>query len=304
MLLRYHLSRFLYLKNTRSMIRCLLLSLCAIVINGSHFNGGTIRWVPVNPQDNSTTVTITIVQSYSWSYPSTTCANNVPISTPLRASQNSNLTCIANCLTDGGYSNKPIDILTDCTSSTSALGVMTSQKSKNVTVSSGAYFSVAYRGGAWVGLGNPVLSSLSWSIVSSIDLRLRPDGIINTSPIANVFSPRYAIVNQITIIPIAVSDVNTGDDIRCRWSIKSITPLIDECNGICYPANIPSNTNLSNCTVTFRGLVVGVWYAAAIQVRENITSIKLTTIVIFTIMLGRNTDITKYRIHSEDLYFI
>jgi hypothetical protein len=47
---------------------------------------------------------------------------------------------------------------------------------------------------------------------------MRPDGIINTPPVASVVSPQYAVVNQTTEITIPVSDVNTGDDVRCQWS--------------------------------------------------------------------------------------
>jgi hypothetical protein len=47
---------------------------------------------------------------------------------------------------------------------------------------------------------------------------MRPDGFINTPPVASVVSPQYAIVNTTTEIEILVSDVNIGDDVRCRWS--------------------------------------------------------------------------------------
>ena len=57
-----------------------------------------------------------------------------------------------------------------------------------------------------------------WSIVSLIDLIRRPDGLINTPPVAQISSPQYVIVNKTTSIKIPVSDVNAGDDVRCRWS--------------------------------------------------------------------------------------
>ncbi|CAF2938529.1 unnamed protein product [Rotaria sp. Silwood2] len=198
---------------------------------------------------------------------------------------------------------------------------------------------------------------------------MRPDGFINTPPEATVVSPQYAVVNQTTQIQIPVSDVNTGDDIRCRWSVYTpgnrkrrqeheyegfynavtvnmqrkltadretvhirekrgrgpapdpctsscattcynkcpcrcssctdttctgtsckakyscprvtttvetpgtIPPTssypnhqpIDECGGICYPSSVPSGTTLSNCTLSFKGLVPDTWYAVAIQ---------------------------------------
>ena len=195
---------------------CVLL--CSTVIKGMHFNGGTITWEPITPNINSSIVPITITQSYSWTYPAITCAQNVPITTSGRTSQNSNLTCITDCATDGGYKTKPINILTDCQSVSSSLGLMTSQRSVNINLTAGAHFYLAHIGAAWAPLGSPEKSGLQWSIVTFIDLRLRPDGLINTPPVASVVSPQYALVNRTTQITIPVSDVNAGDTVRCRWS--------------------------------------------------------------------------------------
>ena len=120
-------------KDTKMFTLFLFLFLFCIGIHGKHFNGGTIRWEPIYPNLNLSSVPITIIQSYSWTYPTITCATNVPISTSGRSSQNSNLTCVTDCSTDGGYSTKPINILTDCQSASSSLGMMTSQRSVNIT---------------------------------------------------------------------------------------------------------------------------------------------------------------------------
>ena len=188
------------------------------IINSMHFNGGTIRWEPVDPYDNSSMTTITIIQSYSWSYPTMKCDIDVPISTSGRANQNEDLNCVADCNTDGGYSEKPIDILTDCKSTSSSLGMMTSERSVNITLNASAHFSIAYQDAAWRALNSPPVSGLDWSILCSIDLRKRSDGITNTPPVSSIVSPQYAIVNQPTQIKIPVSDANQGDDVRCRWS--------------------------------------------------------------------------------------
>jgi hypothetical protein len=197
----------------------LLLFLFSTVSRGAHFNGGTITWEPIYPNSNLSNVPITITQTYSWTYPLMTCATNVPISTSGRTTSNTNLTCVTDCSTDGGYHLKPVNILTDCQSASSSMGLMTSQRSVNINLTAGAHFYLAYVGSAWTSLNNPAKSGLQWSIVCAIDLRTRPDGIINTPPVANVVSPQYAIVNQTTQITIPVSDVNAGDDVRCRWSV-------------------------------------------------------------------------------------
>jgi hypothetical protein len=96
--------------------------------------------------------------------------------------------------------------------------MMTSSRSHNLTLTAGTHFYLANVGSAWVALNNPAQSGLEWSIVTFIDLRMRPDGFINSPPTASVVSPQYAFVNQTIQVNIPVSDVNAGDDVRCRWS--------------------------------------------------------------------------------------
>jgi hypothetical protein len=361
-----------------------LLLCCTITIDGYHFNGGTIGWAPVDPYDNSSTVEITIMQSYSWTYSRVVCTTDVPITTPSYSSQNTNLICISDCSTDGNYSANPVNILTDCVSVSIPMNMMSSQRSVNTTLGAGAHFYVSYMGSAWRALDDPAVSGLQWSITCLIDLRMRPDGFINTPPVASVVSPQYAIVNRTTQIQIPVSDVNTGDDVRCRWSTytpgvnrrrraskykdmddesvsymynsmaanekvagirkkrhhtsgttadpcascsqsmcshkcpctcpicsgttctnsycnsKSGCPqtttvsgattptttvetpgtlastisyavqqAIDECGGICNLDRVPNDTTLSNCTLSFTGLIPNTWYAVALQVSRN-----------------------------------
>jgi hypothetical protein len=256
---------------------CYLFLLYVIVIDALHFNGGTIRWIPVDPFDNSSSVTIAIVQSYWWTYPRVICATNVPISTPAYSSGNLNLACIANCSTDGGYSTNPVDILTNCTSASSALGMMTSEASVNIALTSGAYFYLAYRSSSWRSLNSPATPGGAWSIASLINLQMRPDGFINTPPVGRVASPQYVVVNRTIQIQITVSDVNTGDDIRCRWSQNPNNLQVNECGGVCYPASMPTGTTLSNCTLFFQGSIVGVWYAAAVQVSNDASALKIAS---------------------------
>lgn len=250
-----------------------------------HFNGGTIDWKPMDADSNETMVPIAITQSYSWTYPNTSCAHDVPITTPGRSNQNALLTCVADCGTNGGYSTNPVDILTDCQTSSLSLGLMTSQRTVYRNISANAHFTVSFTGRAWIDLNYPAQKNLPWSLAATIDLRRRPDGIINTPPVASVISPQYAIVNQETQIIIPVSDANSGDEVRCRWAVytapltrrkrskvaRSADEPIDECGGICYPGSMPAGTTLSssNCTISFKGTVANTWYAVAIQVNRS-----------------------------------
>ena len=388
---------------------CLLLFflLCFTVTESMHFNGGTITWQPIFPYTNSSVVRINVTQSYSWTYPTITCTINVPITTPGRSTQNTNLTCMSDCSTDGDYSLKPIDILTDCQTSFLSLRLMTSERTVSVDLKANAHFYLAYVGSAWAPINYPAVSGLQWSLVTYIDLRLRPDGFINTPPVASVVSPQYAIVNRTTQIAIPVSDVNSGDDVRCRWSVytpgsrrrrrldnqeekgyaypnltstiqeklyengenvhirkkrgkclsgctstcakgcscncatctgttcsgvscttsagcpilttTAETPgtigttlsypnrqAIDECGGICYPSSVPSGTTLSDCTISFKGLVPDSWYAVALQVHRlkiNNTSLKklyFQCLLVYFCLIGRRF-YQHYRYNTNEL---
>jgi len=94
---------------------------------------------------------------------------------------------------------------------------MTTQRSVHANLTAGARFYLSHVGAAWAPIGDSAQDGLQWSITTLIDLRFRPDGIINTLPTARVVSLQYAIVNRTTTITIPVSDVNSGDDVRCRW---------------------------------------------------------------------------------------
>lgn len=196
-----------------------LVIICSIAdVRGIHFNGGTITWFPVDPYTNGSLVIVTIVQAYTWTLSTVNCDINVPITTPARINENNNLTCVGNCSNQGNYTNSMIDILTDCISTSPPINLMKSQKAKNVTLQIDSSFSIAYRDSSWRSLANS--AGVYWSIVSHIDLRRRPDGILNSSPISNVQSPQYVIVNQTTKIKVPTFDVNLKDDVRCRWANK------------------------------------------------------------------------------------
>ncbi|CAF3772637.1 unnamed protein product [Rotaria sordida] len=242
-------------------------------IDSDHFNGGTIRWTPENRNSTSSSIRITITQSYSWTYPTISCLTDVPTSTNWILYPSVSLTCIANCSTQGGYSSNPINILTDCTSYSTSLGVLTSQRSVNITLNEGTYFWIAYQGASWRALANAATSFLpGWSIVSLINLQRRPDGLINTPPVSQVASPQYVIFNRTATIKIPVTDVDVGDDIRCRWSSKNSAYGVDECDDVCTSASTISLANLSGCTLTFTATTSNVWYAIALQVEDFINT--------------------------------
>ena len=260
----------------------LIFLLCCITVQSKHFYGGIIDWEPIYPYSNLSIVPITITQSYSWNSAEVDCKPNVPITTAGRTTENVNLTCVVGCSTDGGYSLRPVNILTDCQTVDTSMNVMSSQRSVNINLTAGAFFRIAYEDSAWIPLNYPLISNLPWSMVCSIDLRFRSDGIINTPPVAIIVSPQYAVVNRTTKITIPVFDVNAGDDVRCRWAIQNQS--IDECGGICYPSSVPNGTVLSGCTILFKAYVPNTYYGIAIQVgRPRLTNLFSSPYFIFQV---------------------
>lgn len=165
---------------------------------------------------------ITITQSYSWMYPTVSCQTNVLTSTNWLLYPAVNLSCVSNCSNQGGYSSNPINILTDCNSYSSSLGILSSQRSINMTFSESTYFWIAYQGISWRSLANAATTlNPGWSIVSLINLRRRPDGLFNTPPVSQMASPQYVIANRTATITIPVTDADMNDDLRCRWSLKN-----------------------------------------------------------------------------------
>ena len=211
-----------------------------VIIETRHFNGGVINWRPIYSYANLSIVSINITQSYSWNASEVRCDIDVPISTSTRNTQVTNLTCLTNCSMDGGYSLRPVNTFTDCQTINTLMNVMTSRRSVNINLTAGAHFTISYTAGDWIPLNYPPMSGLRWSMLCSINLRQRQDGLINTPPAVSVVSPQYAIANRLTEITIPISDINVGDDIRCRWAVRDQS--VNECGGICYPSSVPNGT--------------------------------------------------------------
>jgi hypothetical protein len=245
----------------------ILHSILSIVINGSHFLGGTITWHPLNESATGTPVDIVITQTYSWTYSLMPCTDAM-IATdqfvPVYAGVATGLLqCIANCgASSAGYSS--INIIPYCIDFSAPVGTTVGQRSDIVSLQSGDNFAVSFQDGAWRPLATA--PSASWSISTYINLNPRSDnGLYNNAPVATMMSPINIPVNQPTAIKVPVGDAD-GDILRCRWATSSNG--IDECGGVCPPSSLPSNTNIyPNCTIIITGPAVGDWFGVTLMVR-------------------------------------
>ena len=86
---------------------------------------------------------------------------------------------------------------------------------------------------------------------------------MSTIPIIDTTIDDYSITDTTAV---DYTTLTTSQTRRSTSSYPHRQP-VDECGDICYPSNVPNNTTLVNCTLSFRGLIPDTWYAFAIQVK-------------------------------------
>jgi hypothetical protein len=187
------------------------------LVQSTHFYGGTVTWKPLNNTDSNPTIPIMFTQSYQWrrSYIGAYCNESYVLNqSPLIPTPSTSLLCVTTpsslC---GGYGT----ILTSghCTDFSALVDSSSSQISTVENIAAGSKFCVAFTGTNWVlltincGTNSSSVSPNStvttttmapcyngaagWSIGCCIDLSIRPDGFINTPPVASIMSRMYTL---------------------------------------------------------------------------------------------------------------
>ena len=205
-----------------------------IVVDGTHFRGGTMTWKPVsNNVSAGSQVSIMITQTYTWTKSQIACTNSMiinqspTINLGTRSGAGATLNCSLTCSNAGGYIGNEVPITRYCTDESTALDLTVSQRSdiRNLTV--GAHFTATFTaGGGWqaLALGN----SSGWSLSTLIDLCIRSDnGLINTPPAATCIYFISISVNIQQNIQISVLDAD-NDVLRCRFASGT-----NECYNTC-----------------------------------------------------------------------
>ena len=248
------------------LLTLLVLLIGVTTIHGSHFQGGSISYKVVGT--NGSNLVVRITQSYTYVYSKIYCnstyiANqwNLNFNSPtLYTDATAKLNCIANCTTMGGYSAIPV--ASKCTDYSVGMNITVGQRTDDVAIANGSYFTVANQGSAFRSLDLQSTSgSANWSIAALIDLRMRADGTYNTPPKATMISPVYIPVGIQQTITIPTIDED-NDNVRCRFASGTT-----ECGSVCPPSSLPTGTSISSdCKLTITGAAAGDWYAVAIQV--------------------------------------
>ena len=177
-------------------------------VQSAHFSGGSVTWKPLNTTGTiGSTINVMFTQSYQWkrSAAGSFCNDTYIVDrSPLVPSGSGSLECVTGTTSQcGGYTTIStrafcIDYSIPMDSSSTQISTI-----KNLTV--GSKFCVAFQGSAWVKLNvecptaaNPSSSTTAtpvcyntgarWSIGTCVDLSIRPDGFINSPPVATVMS--------------------------------------------------------------------------------------------------------------------
>ncbi|UJR11942.1 hypothetical protein I4U23_016120 [Adineta vaga] len=236
------------------------------IIDSSHFRGGTITSRPFNNTPSGSSVPVIVRERWSWRR-----SSGFPVCSPATiAAQNpmiggGSLTCVSGSC--GSYFSS-MSVSTYCTDFSAPLDVASGEYYQTFTIPLNIVFSVAFTGGAWFSY-LVVGRDGSWSVVGLISTIVRPDGYLNTSPIAVSLPILYKEINIQHVHVVQMSDFDGTDILRCRWS-KQLTPNInsyDECADVCN--GIPgANLIGENCTIVFTLTTAGWYVAAALQIED------------------------------------
>jgi hypothetical protein len=234
---------------------------------------------PLNNTPSGTTARILIHQRYFWnrewgSFSTPYCTEaDVAAGTPIPVS--AYMTCLQNC-TSSTYPAVGLSTVmtsTDCDANTlieswsgESYTTLTLPLTTSITI---GYPSSAWFGNLYIGGGG------TWSIVNRLNLGLRPDGYINTSPVTTTLPVIFVPVNTLTVHIVQMADNDGTDILQCRWSNSASTTNYnreDECGGVC--SGLPASTLLfsANCTLSFTLPTASLYYACALQIEDYFNS--------------------------------
>jgi hypothetical protein len=171
----------------------------------------------------------------------------------------------------GSFASINADV--DCTDFSVSTDYSLGEKYTTYNLTIGQKFVITYTNSAWLGLA--LKGGGTWTVTGQINLAVRPDGIINTSPVTSTLPVIYRTVNVPHVHVIQMSDADTTDTLKCRWSTSN-TPVnyntYDECGSVCSPTLPSFSLYPDNCTLVFTINVTGGYYAVALQIEDFFTS--------------------------------
>ena len=213
---------------------CLIVVWYFSTIHSSHFYGGTVTWRPINNTDFGSIIRIIFTQSYQWKESATYCNQSLIFVYPPVSVNPDILQCVSPTSLCGGYttlSTQGYCMDSNLISDTRSSYIL---HTENITI--GSKFCVAFQNIYWMVLQAPScttscpLSSAGWSIGSCLDLTIRPNGFINTSPIANMISRMYSCGVLVKTVYVCLLFVAAKVPVNTITNIK--IPVLDADNDI------------------------------------------------------------------------
>jgi hypothetical protein len=232
----------------------------------------------VNTTPSGTTTQILLHQRYSWRRDywgvSAECTSTTIANQQLIASGTGTLTCFTggSC---GSFASVSADVY--CTDFSASTDSSSGEKYTTYTLDLGDTFVVGFYSSAWLALA--IGGNGAWQLTAKIQLTVRPDGVINTSPVTSTLPVIYQTINVQHVHVVQMSDADTTDTLRCRWATDNSPANFinyDECGSVCAPS-LPTGYVLypDNCTLVFTLTVAGPTaglYAVALQIEDYFTS--------------------------------
>ena len=225
---------------------------------------------PLNNTPSGTNVQVQLRQRYSWRRGVAPCTPAIIIAQGL-IGDSSPVPCYTGTCT--GWTS--LNTQTACTDFSANLDVSSGEKIDLRTVNLGISFSIGFVSGAW--FANLVVGANgNWNLVTRINTATRPDGLLNSSPVATTLPIIFKAIGVTHVHVVQMSDFDGTDVLRCRWSTTgSNFNSYNECGGVC--SGVPSATLFNNnCTLRFQ-LVTNAWYAAvALQIEDYYDAVAVT----------------------------
>ena len=228
---------------------------CASLIDNSYSRR------PLNNTPSGSSVTVQIRQRYSWNRNSVPCTDTTIATLGLIGDSTS-----VNCVSGACPSWTSLNARTYCTDY-SVNGLVSSGEKYDTRL-----FSIGFDSGNWFG-ALVVGASGAWKVISRINTNVRPDGYLNSSPIATTLPVIYKAINVQHVHVVQMADFDSNDVLQCRWSISSTSNFngYNECAAVC--SGVPGAVLYqNNCTLVFTLTQNAMYAAVALQIEDYYSS--------------------------------